>query len=171
LNTTPCAEAPADTPKPSPAAIAERFYAAFAQGDAATMQACYHPRVHFTDPVFDLQGQEAGAMWRMLTSQAREFSLSYAISSSDDSSARVHWEARYRFSSTGRKVHNIIEAELQIRDGLIIRHQDSFDFWRWSRQALGLPGWLLGWSGGLHQKVQRQAATNLRRWRAKAEAR
>jgi ketosteroid isomerase-like protein len=151
--------------------LADRFYGALAAGDGAAMQACYHPNVHFTDPVFDLQGNEAGAMWRMLTSQARDFRLEYKLLESAPDRIRVHWEAWYRFSATGRAVHNVIEAEMQIRDGLIHRHRDHFDFWRWSRQALGLPGWLLGWSPSLQRKVRIQAATNLRRWRAKTDAR
>jgi ketosteroid isomerase-like protein len=155
----------------TPADVAQRFYSAFSRGDGAAMAACYHPQVRFIDPVFDLQGPEAGAMWRMLTSQAREFSLEYKILDADERQVRVHWEARYLFSATGRRVHNIIESEIECRDGLIIRHHDSFRFWRWSRQALGLSGWLLGWSSGLQHQVQEQAATGLRRWRAKTDAR
>ena len=41
---------------------------------------------------------------------------------------------------------------------------DRFDFWKWSRQALGLPGWLLGWSSALRAKVQARAAGNLARF-------
>lgn len=59
---------------------------------------------------------------------------------------RAHWEAHYRFSVTKRVVHNIIEAEFTFMpEGLIATHKDTFDFWRWSRQALGLGGIVLGW--------------------------
>ena len=51
--------------------------------------------------------------------------------------------------------------------GLITRHTDRFDFWRWSRQALGAPGLLLGWSPFLRAKVRGQAAASLRRFLAK----
>jgi hypothetical protein len=37
------------------------------------------------------------------------------------------------------------------------------DFWPWSRQALGAPGLLLGWTPLLRAKVQRQAGANLRK--------
>jgi hypothetical protein len=30
------------------------------------------------------------------------------------------------------------------KEGLIIEHRDHFELWRWSRQALGLKGLLLG---------------------------
>ena len=52
-------------------------------------------------------------------------------------------------------------------DGLILTHRDRFDFWAWSRQALGTPGLLLGWSGFLRDKVRAQAAKNLAAYRNK----
>ena len=53
--------------------LIDRFYAAFAESDGAGMAASYAPDVEFSDPVFtDLHGPEAGAMWRMLTGQARD---------------------------------------------------------------------------------------------------
>jgi hypothetical protein len=47
---------------------------------------------------------------------------------------------------------------------LIVSHHDSFDFWRWSRQALGAPGLLLGWSPVLRNQVRKQANTSLRKY-------
>ncbi|MOA55161.1 hypothetical protein D3C78_1789040 [compost metagenome] len=49
-----------------------------------------------------------------------------------------------------------------IRDGLICQHDDTFDLWRWSRQALGVPGMLLGWSPLVQNKVRLQAFKGLR---------
>ena len=46
------------------------------------------------------------------------------------------------------------------------RQRDRFDFWRWARQALGAPGWLLGWSPLLRNKVRATAAKNLARFMA-----
>ncbi|MNP52903.1 hypothetical protein D3C76_1473270 [compost metagenome] len=57
---------------------------------------------------------------------------------------------------------NDIQARFVIRDGLISQHHDSFDLWRWSRQALGMPGVLLGWSPMLQNKVRQQAFKGLR---------
>ncbi|MBA3630597.1 MAG: hypothetical protein H0W55_13180 [Actinobacteria bacterium] len=34
-------------------------------------------------------------------------------------------------------VHNKIGVSFSFRDGLNIRHRDHFDFYRWSRMALG----------------------------------
>lgn len=143
------------------AALITRFYTAFAQRDWAAMASCYHPDVHFTDPAFDLRGARAAQMWRMLCTQGKDLRLTFSNVHANDASGSAHWEAKYTFSKTGRPVHNQIDAQFQFRDGLIHRHTDHFDFWRWSRQALGAPGVLLGWSGFLKGKVQEQAARSL----------
>jgi ketosteroid isomerase-like protein len=150
------------------AELIERFYAAFARSDWAAMAACYHPEVHFSDEVFDLHGADAGMMWRMLCTNGRDLQLEVSGIGSDGREGRAHWDARYTFSATGRKVLNRIDARFEFRDGLIVRHVDRFDFWAWSRQALGLPGWLLGWSGALRGKVRAQAAKSLAAFAAKA---
>ena len=54
--------------------------------------------------------------------------------------------------------------------GLITRQRDRFDFWAWSRQALGMPGLLLGWTPFLRHKVQRQAAANLQKFLTRSYA-
>ncbi len=143
-------------------ALINRFYEAFARRDGAAMAACYHPEARFSDPAFpNLRGGEIGAMWTMLCQRAQEFSLTFRDVQADAARGSAHWEAKYLFSKTGRRVHNIIEAEFAFKDGLIVAHDDRFDFWRWSRQALGLPGVLLGWSGFLRGKVQAEAAKGL----------
>lgn len=141
--------------------LLERFYTAFAKRDHKTMSECYAPEATFEDEVFTLKGAEIGQMWHMLATNAREFSVEFRDVVADETTGRAHWEAHYLFSSTGRKVHNIIDAEFQLRDGKIIRHRDRFNFWSWSRQALGLSGLLLGWTPMLHAKVRAQAAKNL----------
>ncbi len=143
------------------AALIERFYLALRRRDASAMASCYHPEVHFSDEAFDLHGDDAGLMWHMLCSRGRDMQVEYGQIVADDSTGSAHWEARYTFSSTGRKVHNIIDASFGFRDGLIVRHLDRFSFWRWSRQALGMPGLLLGWSGFLRRKVRATAAASL----------
>jgi ketosteroid isomerase-like protein len=153
------------------AELLNRFYSAFAALDADTMAACYAPDAQFQDEVFTLSGrEEIAAMWRMLCTATRAkgldaWSLQFSGVSADDAQGRAHWEPRYRFSATGRMVHNIIDAQFTFRDGLIASHHDRFDFWSWSRQALGAPGWLLGWSSALRRKVQAQAAANLKAFR------
>jgi SnoaL-like domain len=152
-------------------ATIERFYAAFARLDGEAMQACYAEGARFQDEAFQLQGpREIGGMWRMLCEATKAKGLAHwklQASAITDSSA--HWEAHYLFSATGRLVHNKIDASFQFDpQGLITGHRDRFDFWAWSRQALGTPGLLLGWSPFLRRKVQAQAAANLKRFLAKA---
>jgi len=148
--------------------LIETFYQAFARLDYATMASCYHPQASFSDPAFTLQGADIGVMWQMLCQRAQNFQLSFSVTQQGDQ-VSAHWEPLYLFSQTGRQVHNIIDAEFEFRDGLIYRHRDHFSFWRWSRQALGLPGLLLGWTPWLQKKVQQQAAAGLRAFAAKAQ--
>jgi ketosteroid isomerase-like protein len=147
------------------AALITSFYRAFARRDWAAMGACYHPAVHFSDPVFDLHGDQARLMWQMLCTRGRDLQIAFRDVSADGERGCAHWDATYTFSATGRKVLNRIDARFGFRDGLITRHEDSFDFYRWSRQALGLPGLLLGWTPLLQAKVRSQAAKNLETFR------
>jgi len=143
-------------------AIVTKFYTAFQQKDYETMASLYHPEATFRDAAFDLKsGKEAAAMWKMLISAGKDLRIEFSEVKADEKTGSAHWEAWYTFSKTGRKVHNIIEAEFEFKDGLIYRHRDHFDFWRWSRQALGLAGWLLGWSGFLKSKVSSSAMKGL----------
>ena len=144
-----------------------RFYQAFNRRDAATMGACYTRDVQFEDPAFGvLHGDEARGMWRMLCERAQDLEITVTDIEANDDHGSARWEAVYTFTQTGRRVHNVIEAEFGFVQGLIAAHHDRFDFWRWSRQALGLPGVLLGWSGFLRDKVRLQARTNLQRYLA-----
>jgi ketosteroid isomerase-like protein len=142
--------------------LIQRFYAAFNSKDGDTMAACYAPDAHFRDPVFgDLTGVEAGQMWRMLTSRAADLAVELPEHQADDSTGTANWVATYTFAQTGRKVVNDIQARFRFADGLIAEHIDSFDFWKWSRQALGPPGLLLGWTPMLRAKVNKQARAGL----------
>ena len=152
------------------AELIARFYAAFARRDWAGMAACYHPEVHFSDEVFDLRGADAAMMWRMLCTTGRDLALEVSSIDADETGGRAHWDARYTFSATGRKVLNRIDARFEFRDGLILRHVDRFDFWAWARQALGPVGWLLGWSGSLRAKVRARAASSLAAFAERARA-
>lgn len=147
----------------------ETFYSAFADLDGMAMQACYAEDASFRDEAFTLAGRrEIGGMWRMLTDTTRTRARdAWKLTCSQVTDASAHWEAHYRFTATGRLVHNIIEARFSFDDaGLIKTHVDSFDFWRWSRQALGVPGLLLGWTPFLRAKVRQQAAANLKKFLA-----
>ncbi len=96
-------------------------------------------------------------MWRMLCGRSSDLKIEYKLKKIDEQHFQVNWDATYTFSKTGRKVHNRIEAQLELDQGRIVRHQDHFDFWRWSRQALGLPGLMLGWSPIVRNAVRKEA--------------
>lgn len=141
--------------------LVRTFYSAFQKRDHATMNACYHPEATFRDEAFTLEGKGVCAMWHMLCERGKDLEVTFNGIQADDRTGKAHWEAWYTFSVTGRKVHNVIDAEFEFRDGKIYRHVDSFDFWRWSKMALGTPGMLLGWSGFLRGKVRATAAKGL----------
>ena len=150
-------------------ALLRRFYEAFQARDAAAMGACYHDDAIFMDPAFGrLKADEVRAMWIMLAARATELEITFEVRHADEGSGAVHWEARYPFSKTGRRVHNKIEAQFGFHEGKILAHRDQFDLWTWSRQALGLPGLLLGWSPWMKAKIQREARMQLAKWISRA---
>ncbi|SHI35527.1 Ketosteroid isomerase-related protein [Hymenobacter daecheongensis DSM 21074] len=146
--------------------LLHRFYQAFQRRDYAAMAACYHPEATFEDAAFQLRGPEIGAMWRMLCERGKDLALTYDHIRADDAQGQAVWDARYTFSQTRRHVHNHVAAHFTFKDGKILRHHDQFNFWRWSRQALGPVGWVLGWSGFLRQKVQASARQGLAQFMA-----
>jgi ketosteroid isomerase-like protein len=140
----------------------ERLYAAFAERNGAAMTACYAPGAHFRDPAFgDLEGDDIGAMWRMLTGRARDLEITLREHEADESTGTAHWIARYTFS-TGRKVVNDIQARFQFDGGgLITDHVDDFDFRKWASQALGPKGNLVALLPPLRGKARAQALSQL----------
>jgi hypothetical protein len=150
----------------------ETLYTAFAKLDHATMRTCYANDAVFEDEVFSLKGQdEIGDMWQMLceaTLKKKEntdvWSFEIKGISTDGEVGKAHWEAHYRFSS-GRMVHNIVVGTFIFNSaGLIIKHHDAFNFYAWSKQALGMTGYLIGWTEFLQNKVRAQAAEGLRKF-------
>jgi ketosteroid isomerase-like protein len=146
--------------------LIQRFYDALARRDAETMAACYAADATFADPVFELSGAECGDMWRMLCARGKDLEVEAFDIAADDSAGSAHWIAHYTFSGTGRAVVNRISARFRFAQGLIREHVDRFDLWRWSAQALGPVGLLLGWTPLVRSKIRRQAAEGLRRFRA-----
>jgi ketosteroid isomerase-like protein len=148
------------------AALIDSLYEAFARQDGDAMAACYTPDAHFADPVFThLHGEEVGAMWRMLCERATDLRVEHSQVKAEGDEGSAHWEAHYTFSS-GRPVHNVIEATFQFRDGKIADHRDWFDLYAWARQALGPLGFVLGWTPPLHRRIQAQARQSLEEFMA-----
>ena len=140
----------------------ERLYAAFADCNGAAMTACYAPGAHFRDPAFgDLEGDDVGAMWRMLTGRAKDLEIELREHDAGEDSGSARWIARYTFS-TGRPVVNDVQATFKFTpEGLIADHVDEFDFRKWCKQALGGAGGLVAMIPPLRKKVRAKALDQL----------
>lgn len=143
-----------------------KFYTAFANADAKTMCECYHPKVHFVDPAFGLiKEEQVSDMWKMLILKSKgNIKIEFSDIKADDFTGRAKWIATYNFSKTNRNVINRVSAEFTFQDGLIIKHIDSFDVYKWSKQAFGVTGYLLGWTGFFQKKIQEQALLSLKKF-------
>lgn len=140
----------------------QTFYTCFQKKDYKGMQACYADDATFSDSVFvGLNAAQVRAMWEMLIRRGKDLQLEFSNVFADAQSGSAQWVATYTFSATGHKVINRIQARFEFRDGKIIRHTDSFDFYTWARQALGVTGLLLGWTSFLKNKVRQGAMKNL----------
>lgn len=151
------------------ASLIEAFYKSFAKGDAEGMVSCYDPNIVFTDPAFGtLKGDDAKNMWRMLVANGKgQTKISFDNVKANDKTGSANWTAAYTFSQTGRKVINKISASFEFSNGKIIRHTDHFNLWKWSRQALGWKGYLLGWSSLMKNKIQIQTNKLLSAYKSK----
>jgi|SRR3954452_18382652 len=140
----------------------ERLYAAFGQGNGSAMTACYAPGAHFRDPAFgDLEGDDIGAMWRMLSGRAKDLEIDLSEHEATGDAGSAHWIARYTFS-TGRPVVNDIRAAFRFDDqGRIAHHVDDFDFRDWAKQALGPSGHLVALLPPLRAKAREKALDQL----------
>lgn len=147
-----------------------KFYTAFAKADTKTMCECYHTNIQFQDPAFGiLKDNDVCKMWNMLIDKSKgNIKIEFLDVKADDYSGTAKWIATYNFSKTNRKVVNVIYAQFQFKDNLIIRHTDNFDLWKWSKQALGFKGLLLGWTGFMQKQIQKQALFSLKNYKQKA---
>ena len=102
-------------------------------------------------------------MWRMLCERGhRPRDRRTRTSHAEADRGSAHWDADYTFSGTGRHVHNEIDASFRVRERADRRPPRSTSTsTRWTRQALGPVGLLLGWSPPVQNKVRGQARENL----------
>jgi len=107
----------------------------------------------------------------MLCERGKDLRVEARDIAADGEQGRAHWEAWYTFTQTGRPVHNVIDAAFEFDgEGRIVRHQDTFDLWRWSRMALGVKGAALGWTRALKKAIRAQARKGLDAWMARPPA-
>lgn len=149
--------------------LIERFYTAFSNQDGQTMADCYHQQAQFNDPVFGILDRTSTvAMWTMLLERSKgNLKIEYLNSNATDDKGTVTWVATYNFSKTQRKVVNVIQASFEFKDGLIYRHTDTFNLWKWSKQAFGIKGLLFGWTSFMQDKIRKQAKTALTEYQSK----
>jgi uncharacterized protein len=153
------------------AGLIRKFYTAFQARDADSMNDCYHAEITFSDPAFGtLRGQEVSSMWRMLCERGKDLEVQFGDIHVENENGGAHWEAWYTFSKTGRRVHNIIEASFVFQGGKIIRHRDMFNLWRWSSQALGTLGTILGWTPFVQSAIRKEARRGLEQFIQKQTA-
>lgn len=146
------------------------FYQAFADHDAEKMISHYADQVEFSDPAFGtLKGERAKNMWRMLiqSQKGKVFEVTFSDVEENENEGSAHWEAKYKFSQTGRQVHNKIDASFIIKDGKIVKHVDRFNTRNWASQAMGFKGWLLGGTAFFQNKLNAQTNMLLDKWISK----
>lgn len=149
--------------------LIHNFYNAFANANAEEMVACYDDNISFEDPAFGiLRGNDAKNMWRMLIDRSKgNIKINFRNVMANETSGSADWVAEYVFGQTGRKVINSIHAQFEFKNGRIIKHNDSFDFWKWTQQAFGIKGYLLGWTGFMRNKIREGALEGLKKFSGK----
>lgn len=145
------------------AELISKFYTAFQNKDYKGMANCYSDDIVFYDPVFELlRGEQVKHMWEMLCKNGKDLVITFDnIKALDDEYYLCDWKAVYTFSKTGRRVENLIKANMRIANGEIIEHSDAFSIHKWSSQALGFTGKLLGWNSFFQRKIKNNAKKTL----------
>lgn len=126
------------------------------------MQDSYSDQAMFNDEVFkNLDSKQVKNMWEMLVKRGTDLNLTFSNVQTSGDTGSAEWVATYRFGPKKRPVVNKIKASFVFQNGKIIQHKDCFSFYKWSRQALGMSGLLLGWTSFLKSKVQKTAMKGL----------
>ncbi len=142
--------------------LIQKFYTAFQIKDYKSMQACYADNATFSDPVFrSLNANEVKAMWEMFCVRGEGIEIKFSNIVANETRGTAKWVATYIFSLTRKKVVNHITASFIFENGKIVNHTDSFNFYAWAKQALGLTGLLFGWTSLVKNKVQKTAMKSL----------
>ena len=129
------------------AVLLQRLFSSLNEHDHEAMTACYHSQATFADIAFELRGkQQIHAMWHMIcqpADHAGDIHAMFNVIHADDHSGWVNLIDDYTFSSTGRKVTNVIDSHFCFEDGLIVKQRDFCDPRAWASMAVGgLSGFL-----------------------------
>jgi ketosteroid isomerase-like protein len=135
--------------------LIHQFYTAFSQGNCEEMIEYYHENIVFQDPAFGvLKGHRARQMWEMLLSSKKSaLKITFENVHATSDAGQALWIAEYFYGK--RKVINKVEAKFKFEDGKIIEHIDTFDLWKWTQQAMGITGYLIGWTSFMKYKIQK----------------
>ncbi len=126
-------------------ALLERLYTCLQTQDHLGMASCYHTDARFHDIAFDLSGrQQIHAMWSMIANKTT-IRAKFTVVHADDEVGAADITEDYRFSETGRQVHQQIHSEFRFQDGLIVEHRDTCDALRWGIQAMGPVRGVIAW--------------------------
>jgi ketosteroid isomerase-like protein len=155
----------------SNAELIQHFYQSFANGAIEDMVNCYEDTATFEDPAFgQLKGEDVRNMCRMLHESSKgQLKVTFHSIQENKDSVSAKWIAEYVFSQTGRKVVNEIEAHFVVKNGKIVQHIDTFNLWKWSRQALGSTGFMIGYTSVFKKALQKKTHHLLRKFVQKRE--
>lgn len=117
------------------------------QHDHKAMAGCHHLNAKFTDIAFDLRSKkQIHAMWHMICrpeGHEGDIAAMFHVVHADDRRGWVNLVDDYTFSSTGRKIINVIDSHFCFENGLIIEQRDFCDPHAWAAMALGGVGGFL----------------------------
>lgn len=162
---------------PTTAQALERFFDAMQRCDTEALRTSYHPALRFDDPLISTTSvgdrlDWCGMLWSPRDADGqRIWQLELEEVRTRGALATARWNLRYRYTPTKRLIDQALHSHFSFdADGRITTQRDSFDFWRWSRQAHGLLGLLLGWTPLMWDQAREQARASLedhrRRWAA-----
>lgn len=141
------------------------FYLAFQSKNFKVMQSCYSEDAHFSDPVFqNLNAAQVRSMWEMLLTAGSDLQVVFNDVEANDTDGRAHWMATYTFTKTGRKVVNDVHSSFEFDNGKIVKQTDKFSLPRWSQQAFGLKGRLLGRTSFMQNQIRQGARASLEKF-------
>lgn len=149
--------------------LLQTFFTAFAKKDLNTMLDCYHENVIYDDVGFGKQkGENAKTVWRFLIKKVdANAQITFSNIQVSKDKGQANWVTKYTFNQ--QKITNKITSTFYFQDGKIIYHKDNYSLWKWSQQAYGFIGYLIGWSPIFHWLVRWQMQRILQHYNDKIE--
>lgn len=145
---------------------AERLFCALQGGDADALIRFYEPDADFYHPLLGrLRGAQIGSAWRSFLALTPDFGITFRIEQVGPGAAEVSWRQTYRFHLTARPIVITGTSQFLLRrqgaEVLIAQQIDRCDRRLWSRQALGLKGFVLSFLPGWRTFVENELRLTL----------